>query len=297
MAKLAYILSLPRSGSTVLSAMLDRYHGVVSPPESAFPQMLSVVTSEERMDPVKLAAIYLGSTFTPTPLDIESAARCMHGTDSEILTSLGLAIAAALGRDPEEVRAIVWKTPRIVGLNAAPLKTGGAFIILRRNPYNVFESQFRVSFGEKNRNPFRFAIFRESYEQAFAELPAERCMQVHYDDLPDCIPRILGELGIDEIKLWKNHQSTLHEATRQCSWLTTVNDEFVNKDPLKRAKLSAAFVCSLRLSMLIARPMRAFLGPIRAHYDSRSVATHRGFAAEAITKYSSAMIGNTRDAG
>jgi hypothetical protein len=107
-------------------------------------------------------------------------------------------------------------------------------------------------------------------------------MEVHYDDLPDCIPGILGGLGINEIRLWENHRSTLHEATRKCSWLTTVNDEFVNKDAAKRANLPAAFVWSLRLAMLVARPMRAFLGPVRAHYDAQSVATHRDFAAEAM---------------
>ena len=57
--KLAFILSLPRSGSTVLSAMLDRKKGIVSPPESSFPQMLGTLTPEERADKRWLAALYL----------------------------------------------------------------------------------------------------------------------------------------------------------------------------------------------------------------------------------------------
>jgi hypothetical protein len=43
-----------------------------------------------------------------------------------------------------QVKAVVWKTTRIVGRWKVFARAGGRFIVLRRNPLNVFESQFRV---------------------------------------------------------------------------------------------------------------------------------------------------------
>jgi hypothetical protein len=281
MPKLAYILSLPRSGSTVLSAMLDRKHGIISPPESSFPQVLGEMTSEERADPRRMAALYLGATFPPTPLSLEDAQACMMGTDADILVALGLACAVKLARDPSEVRAVIWKTPRTVGMHAAPLATGGKFIVLRRNPHNVFESQFRVGFGEKNRNPFRFAIFRESYEHAFARLPAGRVLETEYDDLPGSITTILDFLGLPDQGDWQNHQSSLAMAAEACSWMSEVNDEFVNRDPEKRKKLDPKQVARLNLALKIARPLRPLLGPLRRHFDVASLGPIRERAAAA----------------
>lgn len=279
--KLAYILSLPRSGSTVLSAMLDRKHGIISPPESSFPQVLGEMAGEERGDTRRMAALYLGATFPPTPLSLEDAEACMNGSDAEILIALGLACARKLGRDPDEVRAVVWKTPRTIGMHSVPLATGGKFIVLRRNPHNVFESQFRVGFGEKNRNPFRFAIFRESYEHAFARLPRDRVLETEYDDLPGSISTILDFLNIPDQGEWQNHQSSLAMAAEACPWMSEVNDEFVNRDPEKRRKLDPKQVARLDLALKLARPLRPVLGPLRRHFDVASLGPIRERAAKA----------------
>lgn len=271
MPQLAYILSLPRSGSTVLSAMLDRQHGIISPPESSFPQVLGELTKEERTDQRRMAALYIGATFPPTPLTLQDAQACMNGSDAEILVSLGLACARKLGRDPNEVKAIIWKTPRTVGMHAVPIATGGKFVVLRRNPHNVFESQFRVDFGKNNRNAFRFAVFRESYEHAFARLPRERVFETDYDDLPDSISQILNFLGIPDQGTWKNHQSSLALAAESCSWMSEVNDEFINRDADKRKKLAPGQVARIDLAMKLARPLRPFLGPVRRYFDVASL--------------------------
>ena len=271
MPRLAYILSLPRSGSTVLSAMLDKQKGVVSPPESSFPQVLSVLNPEERNNPRRLAALYIGATFPPTPLTLDDAQACMHGSDKEILIALGKAVAVKLGRNPEQIRAIVWKTPRTVGMHCTPLATGGRFIVLRRNPHNVFESQFRVQFGENNRNPYRFAVFRESYEHAFSRLPAEWVMQVEYDQLPDVIPKVLAFIGIKDDGLWEDHRSSLQLASEHCSWMSEVTQEFQNRDPEKRTRLDPKQVSRLELAMKLARPLRPLLGPVRAFFDHQSM--------------------------
>jgi hypothetical protein len=280
--KLAYILSLPRSGSTVLSAMLDKQKGIVSPPESSFPQVLGVMTAEERRDPRRMAALYLGATFPPTPLSLKDAEACMGGSHEEILIALGKAVACKLGRDPELVKAIVWKTPRTVGMHKGPLATSGKFVILRRHPQNVFESQFRVDFGENNRNPFRFAIFRESYEHAFSRLPNDRKLEVRYDDLPDIIPQVIDFIGIEDEGLWERHQSSLQMASEHCSWMSEVTQEFKNRDPEKRERLDAGQVKRLELAMKLARPIRALLGPVRSHFDQESMGPIRKRASRAL---------------
>ena len=269
--KLAYILSLPRSGSTVLSALLDRRQGIVSPPESSFPQVLGMISPKERTDKRWLAALYHGSTFVPTPLSLEEAEACMHGSNEDILISLGQKVAEKLHRDPTAIKLIVWKTPRTVGMHKAPLSTSGKFIVLRRNPHNVFESQFRVAFGEKNRNPYRFAIFRESYEHAFARLPRERVFEMEYDSLPTIIPELQSFLGAEDQGEWQHFESSLDMAAKQCSHMKTVTATFTNTDPAKRANLAPEQVASLELAMKIARPMRPFMGPIRAFYDRQSM--------------------------
>lgn len=279
---LGYILSLPRSGSTVLSAMLDKREGIVSPPESSFPQVLGVISEKERADRRWLAALYHGSTFVPTPLSLDEAEACMEGSDTQILTSLGLAVAAKLNRERSRVRAIVWKTPRTVGMHAGPLSTDGRFILLRRNPQNVFESQFRVGFGVSNRNPYRFAVFRESYEHAFARLPNERTFNLEYDDLPEALSGVLKFLGVPEAKEWENFQSSLELAARGCSHMTQVTEAFQNTDPQKRANLKKDQVAALERAMKLARPLRPFLGPVRSYFDWQSMGPIRERAKEKL---------------
>ena len=277
--QLAFILSLPRCGSTVLTAQLDRIEGVACAPESSFPQILGHLTHEERNDPQRLAALYLAATFTPTPLNTGEAAACMHGSDRDILISLGLAVAAKLQRDPDRVRTVVWKTPRTVGMLAAPLATGGRFIIIRRNLHNVFESQFRVSFGESNRNPVRFAVFRESYEHAVALIPAARKMEIEYDHLPGIIPEVASFIGIDETKEWAEGKSNLELAAATRPHMTEVTAVFQNRDAEKRARLDPAQVRALDRALALARPLRPFLGPVRSFFDRQSLGHIRQRAA------------------
>ena len=281
--QLAFILSLPRSGSTVLTAQLDRIEGVTCAPESSFPQILGHLTKSERHDPQRLAALYLSATFTPTPLDLEEAAACMTGTDEEILVSLGLAVATKLGRDPQLVRTVVWKTPRTVGMLASPLGTEGKFIIIRRNLHNVYESQFRVEFGTNNRKPFRFAVFRESYEHAFARIPADRRMDIEYEQLPEILPQVATFIGINEMKVWTEGRSNLEMAAATRAHMTEVTSEFQNRDAEKRARLDPAQVRALDRALALARPLRPLLGPVRSYFDRQSLGHIRQRAADEAT--------------
>jgi len=275
-ATLAFVLSEPRSGSTVLSAMLDRRRGVISIPESSFPQVLGMVTHEERKDPRKLAALYLGSTFPPgpkppTPLTVENAAACMEGSDEQILINLGLALARKIGRNPGEVSTVLWKTTRTIRMNRGPLATSGKFVVLRRNRQNVFESQFRVDFGVRNRNPWRYAVFAQSYENAFGILPKNRTYHIDYERIPGQFADLLKFMDVKDLGEWESGSSSLALLSQSTPWLTTVTGEFKNTDAEKRERLEPAQKRSLERALFWTRPLRHFMGPIRDYYDRRSL--------------------------
>ena len=270
MPQLAFILSLPRSGSTVLTSMLDQRKGVVSPPESSFPQMLGLATGRERSDPRRLAAIYIASTFPGTPLTLDEATSCMNGSDEEILTNIGRALAAKLGRNPEDVSLVVWKTTRTICLNRGPLATSGRFVILRRHPHNVFESQFRVHFGLHNRKPLRFAAFRESYEWAFSGIPEDRVLELDYEEIPACLAALLEFLGIEDLGLWENGTSSLEQVAINRPWLSEILKEFRNDDAEKRKRLDPAQTTRLDRDINRARLLRPLMPLLRWHYDMQT---------------------------
>lgn len=268
---LTFILSLPRSGSTVLTSLLDRRKGVVCPPESSFPQVLGEISRAERTDRRNLAAIYIASTFPGTPLSLEEATDCMEGSDKEILEAIGRKLAAKLGRDPDAVQSVVWKTTRTIGMNRAPLQTGGRFVVLRRHPHNVFESQFRVHFGKNNRAPWRFAGFRASYEHAFASLPKDRLFELGYDRIPDLLGELTSFIGIGNPEEWDSGSSSLEAVARDRPWLTEIMDTFENKDPEKRARIEPEKIVRLDRAIEAARMVTPLLGPIRRLADMRTL--------------------------
>jgi hypothetical protein len=283
---LAYILSQPRSGSTVLTAILDKRKGVVCMPESSFPQALGIMSRSEREDRRWLAAVYLGSTFPPTPLSFEDALRCMDGSNEEILIDLGRALAAKLSRNPDDVRTVVWKTTRTIGMHKGPLATSGRFVVLRRHPHNVFESQSRFDYGVRNRKPLRYAIFSQSYEHALTSLPADRTFQIDYDDTEERLPALLDFLKIEDQGPWETGGSSLDLVAQSCSWLTQITEEFRNTDPEKRARLAPEMVRSVDRALVWTRPLRPFMGPLRAYFDKRSMRHIHEFAQQRLEENS-----------
>lgn len=269
------ILSLPRSGSTLLSAILDQRHGVISPPESSFPQILGEITPEERADPLRLAALYVASTYSGTPLSLAESQACMTGTDTEILTNIALALASKLGRDPGKVRMAIWKSTRTVSFMDVINRDSGKIVILRRHPLNVFESQFRVHFGLNNRKPFRFASFRESYESAFASCPKDRTFELNYEEIPAKLPELLGFLGIAESGVWEEGVSSLKHVAENRPWLSQILGDFDNTDEEKRGRLDPKQSSGLISAMRITRLLRPLFPPLRKHYDRSSLADIR----------------------
>lgn len=284
---LAYIISQPRSGSTVLSALLDKKRGIVCMPESSFPQVLGAITEKERKDKRWLGALYRGSTFPsypapPTPLSVTDAEACMEGSNEEILFRLGQALAAKLGRPAEEVKAVFWKTTRTIGLHQGPLSTTGKFIILRRHLHNVFDSQFRVDFGVRNRNPWRYAVFCQSYEHAFSRVPANRAFNLDYEDIPNQLGNLLRFLGVADSGFWETGTSSIDLVAQSGSWLAEANKEFKSTDAQKRQKFDQNLLKQLDLALAVTRPIRPFIGPLRRHFDLASLDHIRAVAREQL---------------
>lgn len=274
-----FIISEPRSGSTVLTAMLDRRRGMLSMPESSFPQVLGYLSPSERNNPRRLAAIYLGSTFVPTPLSFEEITECMRGCDREVLDNLALATAAKVGRNPHDVAFAAWKTVRTIAMHRVIEAMDARVVVLRRHPHNVFESQFRFSYGVRNRRPLRYAFFHQSYEKAFSRLHVSRRLEMSYDDLPEALGKLTAFIGLADRGMWPDSSSHFEQVVDQCSWLSEITKEFQNRDPEKRANLDPAVIRRLDLCLAATRPLRPLMGPVRSHFDRRSLGHVRGIAA------------------
>lgn len=273
---LGFILSQPRSGSTVLSAMLDRRKGVVCLPESSFPQVLGAITKRERQDKRWLAALYLGSTFPPlpkppTPLSLNDAESYMNGSNEEILIALGKAVADKIGHNPAEVNTIIWKTTRTIGMHRGPLSTSGKFVVLRRHLHNIYDSQFRVDFGIRNRHPYRFGVFTQSYEHAFSRLPSERTFELNYEEIPQRFTDLLQFWGVKDQGEWESGHSTIDLVAQSGHWLSQATQDFRNDDPEKRAKINNRVLQVVDKAQQFTRPLRAFMGPLRSYYDNLSL--------------------------
>jgi hypothetical protein len=195
----------------------------------------------------------------------------MKGTNRDILINLGLALAAKIGRNPAEITTVVWKATRVVGMHAGPLSTDGRFVVLRRSRLNVFESQFRVGWGLRNRHPYRYAVFARSYEHAFSKLPAEKTFLVDYESIPRQFPALLEACGIADQGEWESPGSSIDLSAKIIPWLTQCTDPFLNRDLEKRLSIPLRLRRSLDRAFLMTRPLRPFLGPLRAYYDKRTL--------------------------
>lgn len=273
-----FVISEPRSGSTVLTAMMDRRKGVLSMPESSFPQVLGYLSQAERSSPRNLAAIYLGSTFVPTPLSFQEIQDCMVGNDREILDRLAVRTASKIGRNPADVKVALWKTVRTIGMNRVIEALDGKVIVLRRHAHNVFESQSRFSYGVRNRRPLRYSIFRQSYEAAFARLKVGKRLDINYDDLPGALSVICGFIGLEDRGMWPDSSSHFESVADQCSWLSEINKEFVNRDVEKRRNLDIAMIHRLDRCLAMTRLLRPVMVPVRRVFDRRSLGHVRAIA-------------------
>ncbi len=241
----AFIASLPRSGSTVLTTMLDRREGVVCLPESFFPWALQSLGERKMQDRDFVAALFLASCPDGSPLTFGEARACVRATKAETMDALAATFAEKLGRGGPSLKVAVWKATRLTGRWRAAGDAGGKFVILHRNPLNVYESQFRVDFGMKNRNPFRFCLFEASYAAAFATYPAAMTYELDYSNIPERLDELAAWLGAGATVRSANG-SSFTDLSGQMPWHTEIGKPFTDRDAEKRENLSPATVSAIR---------------------------------------------------
>jgi len=253
---LLIVVSLPRSGSTVLTSMLDRYEGVICLPESGFPQALEFAGEKILHDPRQAAALYHASSFGGTVLNLAEAEPCIRPDAQQTFIQLGLASAEKLGRPTASIRAVVWKTTRMISRWKSLAAMGARFVVLHRELRNVFESQFRVDFGAHNRNPVRFAAFAASYDAIFRKYP-QGTRFLSYTKLDEEMKDLVKWLGL-EGHLREAGPSSLEGVSSRFDFHTTILDKFQNRDAEKASRISR------RQASLLSNSYRAFvkLGPL-----------------------------------
>jgi hypothetical protein len=232
-----FIVSLPRSGSTVLTTMLDHYEDFLCLPESYFPALLESATPEDLASPDRIAGLFLASCLDGSPLTFQEARECFRTTKADTLVAVENLVAAKFGRNPDSIRVVVWKYTRFVGGLPDFKQWNGKFVILERNPLNVFESQFRVHFGEKNRSTTRFALFETSYKAAFRSYPSTHTLRIDYPNLPYAVQTIVDWVESDGAKRQETGMG-LGDHSGKNPWHSEINKPFKNTDPEKLHSIS-----------------------------------------------------------
>lgn len=241
-----FMVSLPRSGSTVLTTMLDRREDVLSMPESFFPAMMDLIDEETFRDTDLMAALFIQSCSDGSPLDFAEARECITGDRLETIQRIARKVAVKIGRDPDAIAVTIWKSTRIVGKWKWAESVGGRFVILQRPMVNVFESQFRVHFGEKNRNPLRFALFAASYLWAFRHYPNDRTYRLRYAEIPDRMDDLAAWMGSRKEAVAGRSGAVERMAGRN-EWHSSIDKPFVDNDADKARNLPGHVVCLLKL--------------------------------------------------
>lgn len=276
-----FIVSVPRSGSTLLTNLLDTSEDVVCPPESFFPAVLEMLDASEMHDRRKIAALFVVSCSDGSPLTLDEAEACIKLSKHETLDALAIAIAVKLGRDPAPIKTVVWKFTRMVGCWKFASEIGGKFIILHRNLHNVYESQFRVPFGAKNKNPARFALFSASYDAAFSGYPNERTLWLDYPEIPSRMTEIVKWIGSSGRKRESNN-NTLNAVSDKNPWHANINKPFDNRDAEKLRNLKWWQSTGFRLSRTLLKPLGPLNRKARLLADKRQMAALRTQAADLL---------------
>ena len=270
--RLLFILSAPRSGSTVLTSLLDRHTGVISIPESGFPQVLSYLTEEIWRNKELVAAIYLCSCYGGSLLSLAEVSAGVMADRRETLVALGLAEAAKAGRDITNIRWIVWKNTRIVTAWRHLDEFRGKFAIIRRNPINIYESYQRVDFAAKNRKPLRFAVYFRGYEAAFRDYPGNVTFCFDYPRTQQQLPEFLGMLDIDPDDI-HGGPSTLSSVSGRFEFHSEILGEFRDEDAEKRGRIPAKSLVAVERALKAVQFVDPFCGWLRKWADRRQART------------------------
>jgi hypothetical protein len=278
-----FILSLPRSGSTVLTRMLAFRKDVLCLPETFFPHLADHLTGDEWLQPRWIGALFVASCSDGSPLTLDEAADCATNDAPTTMERIANAVAAKEGRDPASIHAVVWKSTRLVGSIRTALAIGGRFVILRRPRLNVFESQFRVPFGKHNENPARFALFAASYDAAFSSYPPERTLELDYADIPARLDELFEWIGSCDASP-AGSAGSLQQTASQRAWHQAIDKPFVNEDVKKIANLSQRQKSIFHMAQSILSRMPAIGRAARRQADLRQANALREHAHQLLNR-------------
>jgi hypothetical protein len=240
--KHSFIVSLPRSGSTVLTRLISSREDVVCLPETFFPHLLDHISERDSKDARRMAAMFVASCPDGCPLTLDEAEECVSHEHAQTLSKIALKVATKEGRNPDLIKSAVWKSTRLVGSNKSIAKLDARFIILTRPRLNVYESQFRVPFGARNKNPARFALFASSYDAAFRRYPSGKTLQVEYATIPERLDELCCWIGSTSDR--ENRSIGSVQATSgQRAWHSEIDKPFHDDDTQKLANLSVSQIC------------------------------------------------------
>lgn len=262
------ILSLPRSGSTLLTRQLSRHSDILCLPESSFPNLLDHLKPGEWKDKDKIAKLFIESCYDGSPLSFNETRDCVSSDAKTTLENVGRAVANKEERDYDSLIAVVWKTTRLVGSTKTLRAMKARFIILHRDPLNVFESQHRVPFGVKNRNSVRFALFEGTYGAAFDRLRNYDPFHLDYTNLVAQLAELSDWIG-SVTSPSDSNRSLLDETAGKRAWHATIGAEFQDKDHLKLVNLPKQKIRLFRVTRRVLRITPTPLSVMRTLVDLR----------------------------
>ncbi|MBJ7396644.1 MAG: sulfotransferase [Akkermansiaceae bacterium] len=276
-----FVSSIPRSGSTILTNILDRYEDVFCLPESFFPVALDCVDTDEWNRKDHIAALFIVSCSDGSPLTFEEARSCIRDSKEETLDAIAEFAMRKAGRDPATVHIVVWKYTRLIGRWKFAASTHGRFLILKRNPLNVYLSQFRVPFGQKNKNPWRFALFEASYIAAFKTYPESKTRHLDYADTQTRVDDLVSWLGSNGRKLTDSSKG-MGEISGKNPWHSEINKPFKNTDSEKLAMLRRGQGVSYRIAKIFLSLIPIVPRIARTVADRRQINAMRDQAQELL---------------
>jgi hypothetical protein len=277
-----FITSLPRSGSTLLTRMLSRRSDVVCLPETFFPHLLDHLSSDEWKDRRWVSALFVASCTDGSPLTLEEAMECIVCCREESLQRIALKVATKDGREPDSIKAAVWKATRLIGSHRVIDGMDGRYLILHRPRLNVYESQFRVPFGIHNRNACRFALFAASYTAAFRNYSTDRTLHVEYARIPEQLEEIYSWIGSTNSESL-DATGAVQLISGQRGWHTQIDKPFHNDDAQKIANLNTAQIRSFNIASQILRLLPVIASIARRAADRRTANAARNKALTLIT--------------
>jgi acyl transferase domain-containing protein/acyl-CoA synthetase (AMP-forming)/AMP-acid ligase II/pimeloyl-ACP methyl ester carboxylesterase/acyl carrier protein len=202
---IAFILSSPRAGSTLLRVMLAGHKDLVSPPEL---HLLPFANMQERQK--ELEASHLGEGLIRTLMDLKQ----ISATESETLVNqwvkenLSIAEIYQLLQQLSGNRLLVDKSPtyaiaKETLFHSERMFSHAKYIHLIRHPYSVVESFARLRMdkllGLSHSNPYEIgeSIWQKTNQNILnfiKEIDNQKVYQVYYEDLVTQPEKIMKEM-------------------------------------------------------------------------------------------------------